>query len=135
MNTLRMPPTLLRFAQVLMLLALFAASGGQWIAWQSVAWTRMLVVYSQGGHVMTAVARTFDGRHPCALCKKIARAKSAESQSDRAAQQAGQDGFVAPPEMAIVKPEGDSWKMENPWLRALLRSTQPIAPPPRSAAV
>lgn len=130
-----MPPLLLRFGQVLMLLVLFAASGGHWMALQSVAWTRMLVAYSQDGHLVTAVARTFDGRHPCALCKKIERAKSGEPQPERAVEQEGQASFVMPALMALVKTEGVSWKMEIPPVRGERRAEQPIAPPPRSAAV
>ncbi len=43
LKTDSMPPNLLRVGQVLMLLVLFAASGGHWMALQSLAWTRMLM--------------------------------------------------------------------------------------------
>ncbi len=117
-----------------MLLALFAASGGNWMALQSVAWTRMLLTYSQGGHFATAVAKTFDGRHPCELCKKIERARKSEHRSDGAVQQESLASFIAPSVVALFKAEGTSWKMEIPVESADARCDQPAFPPPRSAA-
>jgi hypothetical protein len=126
-----MPPTLLRFGQVLMLLVLFAASGGHWMALQSLAWTRMLMSYSREGHIVAAVAKTFDGRHPCSLCKQIERAKSSESQPLRALEVENQATFVAPVMVAMVRMEGISWKMEIPEWHGTVRAEQPTAPPPR----
>jgi hypothetical protein len=128
-----MPPNLLRFGQVLMLLVLFAASGGHWMALQSLAWTRMLVSYSQGGDVIAAVTKTFDGRHPCDLCKQIQRAKSSEPQPERAMEVENQAAFVAPALVALVRNDGVSWKMEIPEWHGEARAEQPTAPPPRSA--
>ena len=95
-KTLRMPPTLLRFGQVLMLLVLFAASGGHWMVLQSVAWSRMLVSYSQEGKIVSAVAKTFDGRHPCSLCKQIEQAKKSDPQQEQATQTENSATFLAP---------------------------------------
>ena len=132
-KTLRMPPTLLRFGQVLMLLVLFAASGGHWMALQSVAWTRMLVSYSRGGQIATAGAKTFDGRHPCSLCKQIEQAKSSEPLPARAVEVETQAAFVAPALVVIMRSEGTSWKLEIPDWHGEARVEQPTAPPPRSA--
>ena len=130
-----MPPTLLRFGQVLMLLVLFAASGGHWMALQSLAWTRMLMSYSRGGHIVAAVAKTFDGRHPCALCKQVERAKSTEPQPVRAMELENQAAFVAPARMAMVRIEGISWKLEIPEWHGEIRAEQPTAPPPRGGLI
>ena len=130
-KTLRMPPTVLRLGQVLMLLVLFAASGGHWMALQSVAWSRMLVSYSRGGHIVAAVTKTFDGRHPCTLCKEIQRAKSSEPQPERAMEVENQAAFVAPALVAMVRNEGISWRLEIPEWHGEVRAEQPTAPPPR----
>ena len=130
-----MPPTLLRFGQVLMLLVLFAASGGHWMALQSVAWTRMLVSYSRGGQIVAAVTKTFDGRHPCSLCKEIQRAKSTEPEPARNMEVENQATFVVPALVAMMRSEGVSWRMEIPEWHGEVRAEQPTAPPPRGAIV
>ncbi|EDY17741.1 hypothetical protein CfE428DRAFT_4780 [Chthoniobacter flavus Ellin428] len=126
-----MPPTLLRFGQVLMLLVLFAASGGHWMALQSLAWTRMLLSYSRSGHIVTAVTKTFDGKHPCSLCKEVARSKSAEPQPAQNMEVESQATFVMPALMTLVRLEGTSWKLEIPEWHGKARAEQPTAPPPR----
>jgi hypothetical protein len=116
-----------------MLLVLFAASGGHWMALQSLAWTRMLMSYSREGHIVAAVAKTFDGRHPCSLCKQIERAKSSEPQPLRAMEVENQATFVAPVMVAMVRMDGSSWKMEIPEWHGAARAEQPAPPPPRGA--
>lgn len=56
--------------------------GLQWTLLQSVAWVSMLVRYSQETPFRTAVIRTFDGQHPCSLCKAIAHGKDSERKQD-----------------------------------------------------
>jgi hypothetical protein len=116
-----------------MLLVLFAASGGHWMALQSLAWTRMLVSYSRGGHIVAAVTKTFDGRHPCSLCKQVERAKSTEPQPSRAMEVENQATFVVPSMVTAVRMEGVSWKLEIPEWHGKVRAEQPTAPPPRGA--
>lgn len=53
------------------LAAVIALCGGHWFALQTVAWGRMLVDFSRHDSLGTAVAKTFDGRHPCPLCLKV----------------------------------------------------------------
>lgn len=127
-----MSSSTLRLGQVLMLLVLFVASGGHWMVLQSVAWSRMLVSYSQDGTFAKAVAKTFDGRHPCALCKQIERAKSDESQPERAVEVENQAAFVAPALIVLMRNDAVSWKLEIPEWHSEVRARQPMVPPPRS---
>ena len=61
---------------VLAALALFSIAGGHWAVLQSVAWVEMLHDYAQKtGSVAVAVEQTFDGAHPCELCREIATSK------------------------------------------------------------
>jgi hypothetical protein len=116
-----------------MLLVLFAASGGHWMVLQSVAWSRMLMSYSQEGRFATAVVKTFDGQHPCALCKRIAQSKAAEPQPVRNIEVETNAVFVAPPLAVMVRKDGPSWRLEIPAWSGERRAEQPMAPPPRSA--
>ena len=46
---------------------------------QEIAWAGMLVNYSRSQGIVDGVKRTFDGRHPCSLCKKAADLRRSES--------------------------------------------------------
>jgi hypothetical protein len=71
-----------KFGQVLMIVAVLTATGTHWLAFQSVAWTTMLAENLQTSSFQRALQRTFDGRHPCCLCKEIAKDKQSEKKSD-----------------------------------------------------
>jgi ssDNA-binding Zn-finger/Zn-ribbon topoisomerase 1 len=61
---------------VVMTAALFLSAGGHLAFLQGVAWATMIRDYSLTGSVTAAVEKTFDGKHPCPLCKKIAAQRS-----------------------------------------------------------
>jgi hypothetical protein len=42
----------------------------------------MLIDHSKSAPLRQAIARTFDGTHPCALCHAVANGKSAEKKSE-----------------------------------------------------
>jgi hypothetical protein len=65
-----------------MIFAVLSATGTHWLALQSVAWTAMLAENLHSNSWEQAVERTFDGKHPCCLCKQIAAAKQSEKKSD-----------------------------------------------------
>ncbi|WP_367873157.1 hypothetical protein [Luteolibacter sp. Populi] len=53
--------------------------GGQWGTLQVVAWSKMLVDYSAQDGIVQGASKTFDGAHPCCMCKAIAEGKKQES--------------------------------------------------------
>ena len=61
-----------RLPRLAIVAALACSLGLHWGFLQSMARVGMVVNYSQGGTVGDALAKTFDGKHPCALCKAIA---------------------------------------------------------------
>lgn len=70
-----------RIVTTVMALALFLSAGGHWAMLQGVAWASMIRDYSSTGSVTVAVQKTFDGKHPCALCKKIAAERTHEEKA------------------------------------------------------
>jgi len=42
----------------------------------------MIVDYSKRGSLCEAIARTFDGAHPCSLCHIVEKGKTTEKKSD-----------------------------------------------------
>jgi hypothetical protein len=71
-----------KFGQVLMIVAILTATGTHWLALQSVAWTAMLAENLQTSSLQQAIQCTFDGKHPCCLCKEIAKDKQSEKKTD-----------------------------------------------------
>lgn len=61
------------FCRACILLALVLSLGLHWTVLQSAAWVGMVVSYSRDGSVLDAFQKTFDGKHPCPLCKLVAR--------------------------------------------------------------
>ncbi len=57
-------------------------SGSHWAILQSVAWSRMIVAYSRTATLRTALEQTFDGQHPCNLCKAIQKEQQTERQQE-----------------------------------------------------
>ena len=64
------------------ILALCLSLGFHWLALQSVAWTTMLVANARPTPLSEAVAKTFDGAHPCELCQAVAAGKKSEKKSE-----------------------------------------------------
>jgi hypothetical protein len=55
--------------------------GLPWALLQSVAWTTMLIEYSQQTTLRQAIEQTFDGAHPCNMCKGISAAQHSPKRS------------------------------------------------------
>ena len=70
-----------RLMTLVMALALFLVAGGHWAMLQGVAWATMVKDFSKTGSLTEAVGKTFDGKHPCAMCKKIASARTSEEKA------------------------------------------------------
>jgi hypothetical protein len=71
-----------RLPKFLMAVALACSIGLPWAFLQSFAWTTMLVDNLTTNSFSVALQRTFDGKHPCPLCKAIAEGKKSEKKSD-----------------------------------------------------
>ena len=73
---------LTRLSHGILILALLAATGGHWAILQTVAWTGMLANNLRSSTLCEAIEHTFDGKHPCCLCRHIAAGKKAEKKSE-----------------------------------------------------
>ena len=71
-----------RLPRILIALALASTIGLHWAFLQTVAWAGMIVSYAQEAPLSEAVVKTFDGEHPCKLCKQIARGKQSEKKPE-----------------------------------------------------
>jgi len=125
------PRVLARLGHYLLIFALLGATGTHWMVLQTVAWSGMLADNLRGGSLSEAVSRTFDGQHPCELCRQIATGKRAEQKST----------FVGVKlKLEFVKGSAMT-PLQSPRLAGLSalaaigphsRLNQPAVPPPRS---
>jgi hypothetical protein len=123
-----------RSGKILVVLALILTTGLHWAALQTVAWTTMLANNLRTQSVTESVSKTFDGEHPCCLCKAIAAARQAEQKS----------AAVAPVLKMKFPPTAENTVLSSPSIFELLPlknsfagalSSKPQLPPPRSLAV
>jgi hypothetical protein len=71
-----------RLGKIFLVLALAAMLGAHWALLQTVAWTTMLAGNLQSNSFQVAAEKTFDGKHPCCLCKAIAAGKQSEKKTE-----------------------------------------------------
>lgn len=114
-----------------MIVALLAATGAHWAALQSVAWTTMLANNLKSGSLSQALEKTFDGRHPCPLCKAVAAGKKSETKSEFTLELKRLEYPPAPERFVLIAPTQFQLMPEaNSFSDALPR--EPLTPPPRS---
>lgn len=71
-----------RVVQLIAALLVCLTLGLHWATLQAFAWTTMIVERSQTGSLAEAIQTTFDGRHPCKLCKVVRTGQAAEKKSE-----------------------------------------------------
>jgi hypothetical protein len=56
--------------------------GLHWTVLQSVAWATMFASFSRVEPIAAALGKTFDGKHPCNICKFVQSGKGAEQKQE-----------------------------------------------------
>ncbi len=110
-------------------------SGAHRVALQTTAWTGMVIARSISGPLSEAVQSTFDGEHPCQVCKVISSGKQTEERSRQAFEllkKAGALKFVDVRPLTVGLPRPS---LESVWWPALVDCSgrgadAPPTPPP-----
>jgi hypothetical protein len=68
--------------RVITIFALCCAIGLHWVALQSVAWTTMVIEHAKQQPLSLAISQTFDGNHPCSLCRAVNTGSHSEKKPD-----------------------------------------------------
>lgn len=68
----------------LLIFAFFCSVGGHWLILQGVAWGKMTVsfIQTEKDTISIALQKTFDGKHPCKLCKQIEKHRPISEKQD-----------------------------------------------------
>jgi len=113
--------------------ALVVSIATPWTLLQSAAWFGMLIRYSKEVSFTKAVEMTFDGEHPCQLCKIVRQGQQEEREQKRPLANDGDLKFqlALPPLTGIVlRPPSHNSVFEVPRIPGQ-RLVRPPTPPPR----
>lgn len=123
-----------RLGKCLVIAALVLATGAHWAALQTVAWTTMLASNLHGESFSEAVTKTFDGRHPCCLCKAIAAAKKSEKKSAANAPASKMEFPLLKQDLVcFARPAFETAAPADTFAAGLVQ--KPPTPPPRSCFI
>ena len=125
---------LVRLLKMFMVLALAGSIGLHWVILQTLAWTGMVIRYSQDAPLIQAVTKTFDGKHPCSLCKQIATGKRSEKKSDYSFDCSKLE-FRYVPVAFVFRAPTSFWEVVPLNAEGDLLAYAPALPPPRSLFV
>lgn len=123
--------------RLLIFAALMVSIGGQWMALQGVAWLGMAVAYSvESGSVSDGLSKTFDGQHPCALCKAVE--KGSQEENDPALPFGGKSlvpgcfELYFADALRLFPPTASRLELDWRDQKATVRMNAPDGPPPRT---
>jgi hypothetical protein len=119
-----------RLGKFCVIVALIATTGLHWIGLQTVAWTTMLADNLCTHSVKEAVTETFDGQHPCCLCKAIAVGKKSEKKNDFSFSSQKLEFPPANENLTLIAPSQFQFlPLENSSAKSLAQ--KPLLQPPR----
>jgi len=123
-----------RSRKYLVVAVLVLTTGMHWAALQTVAWTTMLANNLRTQSVSEAVSKTFDGEHPCPLCKAIATGKKSEKKSERVSPTMKMECPLVANRFDLISPKSflTFTRLE---LSADSSCSRPPVPPPRNSFV
>jgi hypothetical protein len=123
---------LVKFSKWMLVATLSLSIGLHWTVLQSVAWCGMVITYSQGASLKEGLAKTFDGKHPCALCKQIAQGRQGEKKSDAQMDLKKLEFLHDEAALAVLSPSTFVFLDACANRTAPLLMQSPPVPPPRS---
>lgn len=122
-----------RMIRLVALTALLLSVGGHWALIQSAAWAGMFLKFARQGSLHSAVIKTFDGKHPCQLCKLVDDEQRKETKPGSKAPDSKSDIQLYAEALSLFWVAGDT--DVNPPVcgdvKAHTRSYQPKHSPPR----
>ena len=121
-----------RWGKWFVVLALVSVTGGHWAFLQSAAWVGMALSYSKCDSMTVALEKTFDGKHPCQLCKLVKAGKAAEQRHDFQKLETKFDFLFVAGTCGLFPPRPFRHFTPQPQ-RAELLAQSPLLPPPRTA--
>lgn len=118
-----------RIGKIFLVLSLVAMLGAHWALLQTVAWTAMFADNLCTHSVTEAVTETFDGQHPCPLCKAVAAGKKSENKSEAVSPTLKLEFPPMKESFVVIAPSRfELLPMENSFAKSLAQKP-PLQPP------
>jgi hypothetical protein len=111
--------------------ALCLAIGLHWIAFQSLAWTTMIIEHAKQQPLSLAISQTFDGNHPCSLCRAVNSGSHSEKKSD-VQQSTLKIDMICSIRTVKLSPPFVPFNYKTNSFSFLEGGQSPLVPPPRS---
>ena len=121
---------LVRLGKIFVVISLVAMLGTHWVLLQTVAWTTMLADNLRTHSFSESMARTFDGKYPCPICKAIAAGKKSEKQNEFTLQMQKLQ-FPPAKENPVLFAPSDFQLLPQVNSSAASLTQKPLTPPPR----
>ena len=117
--------------RIIAIVVILGMTGGYWGILQSLVWAKMVIDYARTAPLQTALVETFDGEHPCPMCKAIQKAKESQQRLEMAQPTLKLEAWL--PRAAAAAPPDRPWSwMPAPGDAAGPSHTDPPpVPPPR----
>src|SRR6266446_5930097 len=124
---------LARLSKYVLALTLACSIGLHWAFFQAVAWTGMVASYARSLPISEALEKTFDGKHPCQLCKQIAAGKRSEKKADSQTRLKKLEFPAAPAALLLSGPSSFTELRAGNVSADPLTHAPPVPPPRRQA--
>jgi len=118
-----------KFPQMALVVALCFSVGLHWGVVQTAAWVGMVLTYSSGAGFVEAVERTFDGNHPCKICKVVEKGKKAQSETPGAPSMKKLDPCVGFEPMKVFFSKSPILPVRERSVLSFPNSPPPVPPP------
>lgn len=113
--------------------AIILGMGAHWAILQSVAWTGMVINFSQHASFKEALKKTFDGNHLCTICKIVKAGRKSEQNQERQKLLLKLDPFVCGISAeALFPPAFESFRVADFHLYFWETASPPTPPPLRA---
>ena len=131
------PPVRHRYQAMMLLVAMFCATGGHVALLQCAGWAGMLVRYGQQSGFWIGAERTFSGNEPCAVCKVVRQAKQSQPRHDALTNITAKDlgAYLAPAPGTAFELTNRKHTWPNDGITWSMRRERVPVPPPRAKAV
>jgi hypothetical protein len=120
-----------RLGKIFVVISLVTMLGAHWALLQTAAWTMMLANNLATHSLSESLARTFDGKYPCPICKAIAAAKKSQKKSEFTLQTKKLEFPPAKENIVLFAPSDFQLLPMPASLSSESFMQKPLTPPPR----
>lgn len=121
-----------KLAKLVTFIAAAHVMGGHWLVLQLIAWSGMMVSYTQQDGFAQGIEKTFDGTAPCPLCHMVEEGREKEKDQPLVDLIQKQDAVLAKPAVLPRRPSAPFAFVLWRQVQTSSLTTAPVPPPPEA---